>query len=410
MKLTKAAIDRMVYERSGNAADLRWDDELPGFAVRVFPSGRRSFVVKYRTENGTARLQSIGGYGELTLLQARDMARNIRAEVRRGKDPLQDKRTKRAEPTLNDFLTVYEKLVGQTKRSWTEEKRGLRNHVLPELGSRKLGSITRIDLARLQMRLLRKPVATQRKASVEQRNGNERPKTLAAASINRCMAVLKHMLQVAERDGYIAKAPAAPAMLRAAPPRDTVLSPEECRRILAACDAEKNQYAGALFKLALLTGRRIGELRNAKWSDLDERRAMLCVPLTKSGEQQFVPLTAEALAVIRSMSPIVGNPYIFAGAAEGRPIANYKSAWRRILRRAQVDYIPVHGLRHNAASMLVAAGVPLLIVGRWLGHKDSRTTEKYAHHRSDQLRSAGETLGEVIDLNAHRAATAVTRQ
>lgn len=403
MKLTKAAIDRMVYERSGNAADLRWDDELPGFAVRVFPSGRKSFVVKYRTDNGTARLQSIGSYGELTLHQARDLARNVRAEVRKGKDPLHEKRMKRAEPTVADFFGIYEKLVSQSKRSWPEEKRGLRNHILPELGSRKLSSITTNDLARLQTRLLSKPVATQRKAHADGKGVTEPAKTLAAASVNRCMAVLKHMLNVAKRDGYIAKAPAAPRMLRAAPPRDIVLSPEECRAIMAACDADNNQHVAALFKLAMLTGRRIGELRHAKWGELDEQRAILRVPVTKAGEQQFVLLSDDALGVIRRVKRVAGNPFIFAGTAKHGSIVNYKSAWRRILERAGVAYIPVHGLRHNAASMLVAAGVPLLTVGRLLGHKDSRTTEKYAHHRGDQLRQASGALGNLINFDEARA-------
>ena len=88
---------------------------------------------------------------------------------------------------------------------------------------------------------------------------------------------------------------------------------------------------------------------------------------------------------------------------EGRPLNYYRRAWLRILKRANVPYFPPHGLRHNYASTLVAAGVPLETVGHLLGHKNSITTRKYAHHRPDQLHRAAETFSTVIDFKSEQA-------
>ena len=121
-----------------------------------------------------------------------------------------------------------------------------------------------------------------------------------------------------------------------------------------------------------LTGRRVGELLGAKWTDVDLDKGIMTLPQTKVGERQFVYLNEPAAAVLRTLPHIEGNPYILAGAAPGKPLNFYRRAWNRILKRTDIDPFPPHGLRHNYASTLVAAGVPLETVG--LVITDGRTT------------------------------------
>ena len=74
MHITKRQIDSFVYEGKDGSRDVRWDDRLSGFGVRVYPSGLKSFVLSYRCQ-GRKRLMAIGRYGVLTLDMARDKAR-----------------------------------------------------------------------------------------------------------------------------------------------------------------------------------------------------------------------------------------------------------------------------------------------------------------------------------------------
>ena len=140
-----------------------------------------------------------------------------------------------------------------------------------------------------------------------------------------------------------------------------------------------------------------------KWADVDLAKGMLTLRMTKAGERQFAYLNEAALTVLRKTPRIDGNDFVIAGNVERRALNYYRRAWVRILKHARVDYFPPHGLRHNYASMLVAAGQPLETVGHLLGHKNSITTRRYAHHRPDQLRKASESFSDVIDLDAERA-------
>lgn len=383
MKITANAVKAMVYEKDGRAADYRWDDELKGFGVRVYPSGRRAFVVAYRNETNTKRFLTLGDFGELTVQQARDLARDKLVEVRQGHDPQADRQEKRKETTFKEFGERYIDHAKHHKRSWEKDAQRLRDHILPKIGSRKLSEVTVHHCNDIH-------------TSVK--------KALSPATANRVLALLRHMLNTAVKWGLLETAPTKHLkMFQEAVPRDTVLTPEQCHRVLDACDADDNVFAASLFKLAMFTGRRVGELLAAKWEHLDIKSGVLTLPQTKAGERQFAYLNEAAVAVLRTLPRIEGNPYIIAGEATGKPLNFYRRAWLRIIKRADVPYFPPHGLRHNYASLLVAAGVPLETVGHLLGHKHSVTTRRYAHHQPANLRRAAETFSNVVDLDAMRA-------
>ena len=103
MKLTNTAIKNLKYEKAGNKADLYFDDELRGFGIRVYPSGRKSFFVSYRNASGTKKRHTLGIYGEFTATEARRLAQGMLADVRRGPDPQSEKQEKRGEITFADL-------------------------------------------------------------------------------------------------------------------------------------------------------------------------------------------------------------------------------------------------------------------------------------------------------------------
>lgn len=382
MKLTKTTIDKMVYEKDGNAADYRWDDEIRGFCVRVYPSGERTFFVVYRNAQGSKRFYKLGRYGDITLAQGRELARKAKHNVAEGIDPQMERVEQRLEMTLADFAADYIDHVKERNRSWKDDQQRLRDHILPALGKRKLSEVSLRQLSELHTRL----------------KGD-----LSPATANRCAALIKRMFNVAVEWGYLKESPALRLkMFKEPKPRDIRLTPDQCQHLLNACDADENVYAAALFKLAMFTGRRIGELLCARWRDLDLEAGVLTIPETKAGEHQFCYLNDAAVDVLRNLPRIDGNPYIVAGTQEGKPLVFYRRAWDRIVKRAGIDPIPPHGLRHNYASALVASGVPLETVGHLLGHKNSVTTRRYAHHRPDELRKAASVFSTVINLGEER--------
>lgn len=385
MPLTKTAVEQLRYTKpvtatSAAPAQYLWDEKMSGFGVRVYPSGRKSFLVTYRTATGTKRFDTIGEFGVLSVEKAREIAQDKLYAVRQGKDPQQEKQQKRGEMTFKEFSDHYMEHFKHHKRSWKKDEERLRLHILPRLEHKKLSEITATELHRLHI-------------SIKEKTHGKKKKKLSAATANRVAALLKHMFGQAVAWGFLPSSPASGVKLFAeAPPRNIVLTPDECHRLLAACDADENEYAGALFKLAMFTGRRVGEIVNAKRVDFDLARSVWTVPMTKAGEQQFVPLDEVVKEIIGKIKEIAENPYLLPGVGKNKPLRFYQKAWKRILKRARIPYFPPHGLRHSYASLLVASGVPLHTVGGLLGHKSSLTTLRYAHHRQDDLKQATATL------------------
>ena len=382
MKLTNATIKAMVYEKANNNADLRFDDDLRGFGVRVYPSGRKSFIVSYRNATGTKKRHTIGNFGEFTATEARRLSQDILANVRRGNDPQSERQEKRGEMNFAELAERYLEYARDRKRSYKDDVQRLRDHVLPTLNHKKLSEINLRQLQNIHTSVKKK---------------------LSPATANRVAALIKHVFTMAGKWSLLTDNPAQHlTMFREPPPRDIALPPEDCRKLIDACDKDDNVFAAGLFKLAMFTGRRVGELLNAKWDHVDLDTGVLTLPLTKAGERQFVYLNEPAAAVLRTLPHLEGTAYIIAGSVPGKPLNYYRRAWKRILKDAGLDYFPPHGLRHNYASTLVAAGVPIEQVGHLLGHKNAETTRKYAHHRPDHLRKAAETFSEVIDFKTEK--------
>jgi len=382
MKLTNTTIKNLRYEKTGNKADLRFDDDLRGFGIRVYPSGRKAFFVSYRNASGTKKRHTIGNFGEFTATTARKLAGDVLADVRRGSDPQSEKQERRGEITFAELAERYLDHFKDRKRSWKDDDQRMRQHILPAIGHRKLSEIQLQQLQRIHSKVR---------------------ENLSPATANRVAALIKHTFNMAVKWGYLEASPGRHlTMYREPPPRDIFLSPDQCRTLIEACDADQNPFAAGLFKLAMYTGRRVGELLGAKWTDVDLDKGIMTLPQTKVGERQFVYLNEPAAAVLRTLPHIEGNPYILAGAAPGKPLNFYRRAWNRILKRTDIDPFPPHGLRHNYASTLVAAGVPLETVGHLLGHKNTVTTRKYAHHRPDHLHRAAETFTDVIDFKVEK--------
>ena len=108
-------------------------------------------------------------------------------------------------------------------------------------------------------------------------------------------------------------------------------------------------------------------------------------------------MSAPALEVLNSLPRLSGNPHVIVGGKAGRHMINLRKPWVRIRTRAALDEVRIHDLRHSYASVGAAGGLSLPIIGKLLGHSQSRTTERYVHLADDPVRAANEAVGRKID-------------
>lgn len=378
--LTKGRIDRLKHDPNGPATQIEYDDEIPGFGVRLYESGRKAFVVWYRTASGRKRMQTIGAFGPWTLQQAREEAREIIVEANRGSDPMAERQGARRGTSVREFSAVYlERHAKPRKKTWTEDERRIEKHINPALGARKMEDLRRADVARFHGEI-----------------GMDAP-----YEANRVLALLRVMLNKAEEWGYLEEGtpnPAAKVEPFREKKRDRWVRPEELPRLMEAVAEEENPYIRAAVKLYLLTGLRKSELLGLRWQDveLSGDRPELRLRDTKAGRPHTVPLSPVAVEILRDLPRMLHNPHVFPGHRKGQPLVNISKPWRAIRERAGMKDVRLHDLRRTVGSWLATSGASLPLIGSVLNHTNASTTQIYAHLADDAARQALEKHGERI--------------
>ena len=277
--------------------------------------------------------------------------------------------------SLDAFISnVYLPHVRLRKRSWGVDERIARQHLSPTFGARELADIQRHE--------------------VEDWLHGLSSKGLAPATCNRILAVFKTICSLAELRGVLPaeQSPCAgvsPFKIRTQ--RERYLTRDEAQRLMRALEKNGRPEAFAL-RLLLLTGARKNEILKARWENIRLDLRLLIVPLSKSGKPRHIPLSDEAITVIRSIPRQPGCPWLFPCHAPGKPLSDLYVFWNRLRRGLGLADVRIHDLRHTFASLLVNAGHSLYEVQKLLGHSDPRTTMRYAHLGQASLLAAAETV------------------
>jgi integrase len=162
----------------------------------------------------------------------------------------------------------------------------------------------------------------------------------------------------------------------------------------------ENPIALAAIRLLVLTGCRKSEILTLQWDHVDFERSCLRLPDSKTGAK-VVQLGAPALAVLAKF-PRVEN-YVLPGAAAGKHLVGLPRVWERLRKRAKLTDVRLHDLRHSFASVGAASGDSLLVIGKLLGHRDPKTTSRYAHLADDPLKAAADRISTNIALAMTRS-------
>jgi integrase len=218
---------------------------------------------------------------------------------------------------------------------------------------------------------------------------------------NRFLALLSKMLSLAVKWGWRTDNPVKGIERFQEERRERWLSDRELSQLLSVLIAHPNQRAANAVRLQLLTGARLGEVLNARWSDFDLDRGVWTKPShhTKQKRTEHIPLSGPTLALLIEMrekaDPNEAN--LLPGNASGRPLQDIKKFWKAVTEQAGIADYRLHDNRHTHASHLVSSGLSLEIVGRLLGHTNPTTTKRYAHIADSPLRAATERFGAKLD-------------
>lgn len=388
-KLTKRIVDATQPQ---DRDFFLWDTELAGFGLRVFPSGRRSYMVQYKADGRTRRV-TIGPHGPITTDQARRRALTLLSDIKNGGDPAEEKRSKATSATIRDLSQRYlfEWAHRYKKpRSAEEDVRNIRLHVIPNLGHRLVRDITRQDIERLHWQLRRG----------RGKDGIQREMPVRA---NHVILLLSKMFGLAEEWNLRTQGSNPCRGVKKAPVRrrERYLSSQEIQGLAAVLDeAERSDTVPAsmiaLIRLLMLTGCRLSEILTLQWDSVDLERACLHLPDSKTGPK-VVHLNTPAQQVLANIVRDTENPFVITGTKPNTHFVGVQKAWQRIREKAGLQDVRIHDLRHTYASILAGLGEGLPIIGKVLGHSQHSTTARYAHLAADPVKRATERAGEAIN-------------
>ncbi|MEW6267311.1 MAG: site-specific integrase [Thermodesulfobacteriota bacterium] len=377
-KLTKRMIDTL--KPAAQEVTL-WDDQVKGFGLRLWPSGRKVFILMYRNRQGRLRKITLGEYGRLTVEEARRLARQTLADVAKGQDPAEDKQERRKALTVADLAERYIHEYAEPHKkpfSVFRDRQLIERFIVPALGRHKIAGVTRADVARLHHDVRNTPIQA-----------------------NRTLAVLSKMFSQAVLWGLRPDNvnPVKGITRFKENKRTRFLSGEELARVGQALqEAEKTEHPSALLMLRLLlfTGARLSEIMTLKWNYVNLERGALDLPDSKTGAK-IIPLSGPALEALSNAPRLAGNPYVCPGLKEGLYFVDIHHVWERIRTRTGLSDVRIHDLRHSFASVAAAANMGLPLIGKLLGHTQAATTQRYAHLDLDPLRAAADEVARRID-------------
>ena len=387
-KLTKRAVDALV---AGSERYFAWDIELKGFGVRVTPEGRKTYIVRYRTIGGAKRMLTLATHGVLTTEEAREEARKALARAAMGGDPQGVKAERRAEMTVRELCELYMVEGTATKKATTLhiDRIRIKRHINPRIGNMKVTDVARSDIQRLM---------------IDVGNGNIRkdatPHTRGGkGAAARTVGLLGGIFNFAVEYGFITQSPVRGVKRYRDNRRDRFLSPAELGR-LGDVLSELEKDGGdprhiAILRLLALTGARKNEIARLRWSELDLERGLLRLRDSKTGPK-IIRLGIAALELVAALKPN-GSIYLFPDRRRpDQPIANLDWAWVCIRKKAGLDDVRIHDLRHSFASAGLASGEGLPLIGKLLGHAHVVTTSRYAHLADDPIRAAADRISRNV--------------
>jgi integrase len=362
-KFTKPAVAALPAAEPGKRLEYQ-DTEQPGLRLRVSATGAKSYLVLARVKGGALERITIGRADKLTPENARTQAKQIVAKLALGESYAAADRALRGEMRFSDLFTAYIENHSMRVRSRVEYEGLHRRHIEPALGKLRLSAVTH-----------EKIIALHRGITKPQDGAAGAPTTA-----NRCVALIKAVFNWAKTHGFWTGAnPAESIQKNKENSRRRYLQATELARFFEAVQ-ETAEPAKSFFMLALLTGARRSNVLGMRWRDIDMDEALWHIPAlsAKAGEEMDIPLTPEAMAVLKQRQLDVGaSEWVFPADSKSGHYEEPKRAWATLQKRAALEDLRIHDLRRTMGSWLVRTGANTAINAKALGHKSLQAAAVY---------------------------------
>ena len=271
--------------------------------------------------------------------------------------------------TFGEFGKKYMEYAKTNKRSWLRDEQMLKQLEQFFGTERDLREIRPVDIEKYK---------------------TSRREAVSDSTVNRELALLKRMFNLAiDWDFFFAVNPVRRVkFFREFTIRARVLGIEEEKRLIQ----HASPFLQDLIVFGLHTGLRVGEIFSLCWSDVDLENSILNVLAQKTGKTRTVPINSSGMKVLRAWEMNRKNDLVFYNCQTGNRFIDLKAGFAIACRRAKIDGVSWHTLRHSFASRLIERGADLVTVQQLLGHSTVNTTMRYAHSSLDSKRAAVEKL------------------
>ena len=383
-RLNSRTISRRTVEALEVERDtVFWDSELMGFGVRVYSSGRKYYVVQTRAGGAAAKRVTVGRHGVISAEEARRRAALVIARIKAGEEPMA--RRLANGPTVAALAARYlEEHVAVRCKPRTRMLYHLvvKKYILPEFGQRSALGVGQAQVAELHYKLRKTPYMA-----------------------NHVVDTLSRIFNLAEDWGVVPEGsnPCRFQVKYKQRSRERFLTEEEFRRLgRVLSEAETcrgvSVHAVAAIRLLMLTGCRRNEILTLRWEDMNPAANELHLRDSKTGART-VSLSPEAAKVLAEVPRVADNPFVIPGRIKGTFMRNVNDPWKIIRKRAGLDDVRLHDLRHSFASRALALGESLPMIGKLLGHSRIETTARYAHLARESVHESAARIADSIAAN-----------
>lgn len=395
IKVNKSNVEKL---QAGATEQFYWDDKLSGFGVRVSPKGLKSFIFQYRL-GGKQRRISIGRFGPMAPDKARIEALKYAGQVAQGTDPKASfSQTANKEVLLKDLCAQYLQNACGHKKSTTlyTDVGRIKRHILPLLGNMPVKAIERFHIQQFMNDIAAGKTAQTKKSK------RKFAKTIVQGgkgTASRTVGLLGSILSYACDLEIIDRNPCHGFKRFKDNVRNRHLTAEEWARLGTAMTESQHLDPVILnaIRFLMFTGCRVGEATKLKWEFVNLDHGRLYLPDSKTGEK-VIPLGRQAVELLREMQCHRSSNYVFS-SAKADHIVNPRKTWLKLCEQAEIEDFRLHDLRHAFATAVVNSagyGDRLLSVQKILGHKDYKSTLRYAHLFDDGLKNEASVAAEKI--------------
>ncbi len=403
-KLTKRVVD---------AADIRdkdyfiWDDELPGFGLRVFASGKRSYLIQYRAAGRTRRF-TIGLHGIWTAETARQEAKVQLGRVAKGDNPSEERQLDHKAITVKELCALYVADLnaglilgkgGRPKKPTTivTDTGRIERHIIPLIGARRVKDLTKADINKV----LKDIMAGKTRVAVKTKK--LRGKAIVrggAGTATRTVGLLGGILTYAVDAGIIETNPAHGIKKPKDNVRNRRLTEAEYRtlgRMLRAAAAnEKYAMTVDIIQQIALTGCRRSEMISLMWIEADTDASCMRLVDSKEGES-IRPIGLPVVEYLEERRKTAAGTYVFPGQGEDNAFGSFPNHWEHIFKDSPLAGVTPHVLRHSFASIANDLGFTEVTIAALVGHSKGSVTSKYIHTLDTALIMAADTISGYIN-------------